>query len=230
MRPTASRLRALVVLAAAAAVVLGGAGAAQAHNTLVSTDPTDGSTVAVAPARVTLTFNEPARSLGTQIVVTGPDGGTVSVGDAVLVDSAVSQDVSGSLPAGAYTVTWRVTSADGHPLDGVLSFTASGATTVGGEPAATVPPTPAPTPSPTSTSTPTSTAPTADTSIQPVTPTGGTTLAPVAPDQNQSADAGFPAWVVVAGLGVLIVIFVVSGALLIGRRRARPGRSPEGRA
>ncbi len=46
-------------------VLLLGAGAAQAHNSLQSTDPADGSTVATAPERVTLTFDEPAQSLGT---------------------------------------------------------------------------------------------------------------------------------------------------------------------
>lgn len=222
VRAPTSRLRAVVVLAVAAAVVLLGAGAAQAHNTLVSTDPADGSTVAVAPARVTLTFNEPARSLGTEIVVTAPDGTAVSTGAAVLDGGAVSQDVTGSLPAGAYTVTWRVTSADGHPLEGVLSFTATDATTVG---AAVTP-----TPTPTTTPTPAITAPAAAASIEPVAPTGQATMAPAVPDQDEDADGGLLSGVVIAGVAALVVAGVVAGAVLVGRRRAHARRSHSGRA
>lgn len=222
VRAPTSRLRAVVVLAVAAAVVLLGAGAAQAHNTLVSTDPADGSTVAVAPARVTLTFNEPARSLGTEIVVTAPDGTAVSTGAAVLDGGAVSQGVTGALPAGAYTVTWRVTSADGHPLEGVLSFTATDATTVG---AAVTP-----TPTPTTTPTPAITAPAAAASIEPVAPTGQATMAPAVPDQDEDADGGLLSGVVIAGVAALVVVLVVAGAVLVGRRRAHARRSHSGRA
>jgi len=109
--------------------VVVGATAAQAHNVLRSTDPADGSTVATAPDQVTLTFDEPAIALGTQVDVHGPDGSLVSVGQPVLVDSAVSQALSDDRPAGTYTVEWRVTSDDGHPITGRLTFTASAATT-----------------------------------------------------------------------------------------------------
>jgi len=128
IRRGAVGLRRAVVLIGAGFLVIAGATGAHAHSTLVSTDPADGSTVAVAPARITLTFNEPAKALGTQVVVLAPDGRTVSTGDAVLTDSSVSQAVAGDLPAGLYTVQWRVTSADGHPLDGTLTFTATGTT------------------------------------------------------------------------------------------------------
>jgi methionine-rich copper-binding protein CopC len=223
VRTATARLRVVAVLAVTAAAVLVGAGAAQAHNTLVSTDPADAATVAVAPARVTLTFDEPARSLGTEIVVTAPDGKTVSTGAAVFDGVTVSQDLTGSLPAGAYTVTWRVTSADGHPLEGVLSFTATGATTVGGDPAAAV--TPAPTPTPT----PSTTALAAPASIQPVAPTGESKIGPL-PDQDADADGGLLSGVVIAGVAALAVVLVVAGAVLIRRRRAHARRSHSGRA
>jgi methionine-rich copper-binding protein CopC len=226
--------RAVVVLAVAAAAVLVGAGAAQAHNTLVSTDPVDGSTIAAAPARVTLTFNEPARSLGTEVVVTAPDGTTVSTGEPVVDGATVSQDVAGSLPAGAYAVTWRVTSADGHPLEGVLSFTATGATTVGGDPAAAVSPTPSPTPIPTlastSTPTPSTTSTTSTTalsgaaSIGPVAPAAGAEIAPLVTDQDADGDDGYLSVVVVAGVAALVGVLVV-GAVLLRRRRAHVLRS-----
>ena len=42
----------------------------------------------------------------------------------ILCDGVVNQP---SAPAGAYTVEWRVTSADGHPISGSFSFTAEAA-------------------------------------------------------------------------------------------------------
>jgi copper resistance protein C len=107
---------------------------ASAHNSLISTDPADGSTVATAPEQITLVFNEPGQALGSEIVVTAPDGTVVSDGAVQLVDASVTQALTGDLPAGAYSVTWRVTSADGHPIDGTFTFTAEAATTVGADP------------------------------------------------------------------------------------------------
>ncbi|WP_426593710.1 copper resistance CopC family protein [Cellulomonas sp. McL0617] len=128
----APSIRALLVVGLGLVLGLTGAGAAEAHNVLRSTDPADGSTIAVAPAQVTLTFDEPALALGTEIEVRDPAGTLVSAGDAVLVDATVSEELAGDLPAGRYTVAWRVTSADGHPITGQLSFTTTGATTIGG--------------------------------------------------------------------------------------------------
>ncbi|HEY0215243.1 MAG TPA: copper resistance CopC family protein [Cellulomonas sp.] len=133
-RPTPVAPRLLGVVAAlllALAAVVAGAARADAHNSLQGSDPADGATVATAPERITLTFDEPAQALGTEIVVVDPDGTTVSSGAPELVDATVSQPLAGSLPAGAYSVQWRVTSADGHPISGAFTFTASAATTVG---------------------------------------------------------------------------------------------------
>lgn len=160
----------VAALAALVALVLAvlGAGPAAAHNTLVSSDPADGSAPATAPAQVTLTFNEDAVALGTVVEVRAPDGSVVSSGEPVLTGTSVTQAVTGELPAGAYTVLWRVTSADGHPIEGALTFTAQGPTTVGGAAGAgTVAPsaspadpttTPDPTPTPTATAAPEPTA------------------------------------------------------------------------
>lgn len=178
--PVAAFARVLVagvgaVLVGLALAVLG-AGPAAAHSALVSSDPADGSTLAAAPAHVTLTFNEPAVTLGTVVQVRAADGRVVSAGDPVLTDASVTQDLTGELPAGAYTVLWRVTSADGHPIEGQLTFTAQGPTTAGGppgtaatDPAATPTATPAASPTPTAapTATPTAAAPEATASAEP---------------------------------------------------------------
>ncbi|MCC2314110.1 copper resistance CopC family protein [Cellulomonas xiejunii] len=137
-------LAALVLLVAVLA-----APPAAAHNSLRATDPADGATVETAPAQVTLTFDQPALELGSQVVVTGPDGAVVSDGPVQLLDVSVVQPLVTTLPAGAYTVDWRVTSADGHPLTGSLTFTATAAVGVAEpaaptEPAETAEPTDAP--------------------------------------------------------------------------------------
>jgi methionine-rich copper-binding protein CopC len=116
--------RALAVVLAAAALLVGPATAAQAHNILIGTSPVGGSTTKVVPAAVTLTFNEPALALGTEIIVTGPAGQEQS-GAAVLVDNTVSEHLQPGSPAGPYAVLWRVTSADGHPVSGKFTFTST---------------------------------------------------------------------------------------------------------
>lgn len=117
----ARRLGAALVAALALAVV--GAAPAAAHNRILGSDPVDGATVARTPSALVLTFDEPAIAMGTQVSVTGPDG-PVAVGAPQLVDATVTQPLAAGAPAGRYTVDWRVTSADGHPITGSLAFTA----------------------------------------------------------------------------------------------------------
>lgn len=99
---------------------------AYAHDELESSNPADGATLARPPASVVLTFAEPPVALGAQVVVTGPDG-PVTSGTPRLDGDDVVADVLPSAPAGRYTVAWRVTSDDGHPVSGSLGFTAQAA-------------------------------------------------------------------------------------------------------
>src|SRR5664279_1033113 len=116
-------LRALATVLAVSALLVGPATAAQAHNVLVGTSPTQGAITTVVPAQVKLTFNEPALAVGTILIVTGP-AGQVQTGAAILVDNTVTEHLRPGSPAGRYTVAWRATSADGHPVSGRFSFTA----------------------------------------------------------------------------------------------------------
>ncbi len=120
-----------VRLVLGALVVVGALGApavtatpASAHDVLISTAPAANATVATVPAEVTLTFDEPAVAVGATIRVSGP-AGDVQSGTPRLVDRSVTQDVAAGSPAGTYRVAWRVTSADGHPVTGEFSFTAT---------------------------------------------------------------------------------------------------------
>lgn len=99
-------------------------GPAWAHDALRKTTPTDGTTVARVPVSVTLEFTEQPLPMGMQVVVTGP-AGDVARGAPVVSGRVVSQPVLDTAPAGAYVVTFRVTSDDGHPISGAFSFSAT---------------------------------------------------------------------------------------------------------
>jgi methionine-rich copper-binding protein CopC len=114
---------ALAVLAVLVMLVVN-ASAASAHDSFEFSAPRSGATVAVVPAEVVLTFDEPAREPGTSVVVTGP-GGQVQRGSSRLVGTTVHQPLADGAPAGRYAVAWRVTSADGHAVSGSFSFTAT---------------------------------------------------------------------------------------------------------
>jgi copper resistance protein C len=118
------RGRALLVLVGAVLTLVVGSVPADAHNVLTGTNPGDDTRVGPTPSVVVLTFDQPAIAMGTQILVTGP-AGQVQTGPARLVDSTVTQAVAGGAPAGTYTVAWRVTSADGHPVSGTFAFTST---------------------------------------------------------------------------------------------------------
>lgn len=95
---------------------------AQAHDALLGSEPADGAVLTDAPAQIVLTFASPQAEIGAEVVVTGPDGAAWSDGGAVVTGATVTQPLRGGLPSGAYQVLWRSVAADGHPVDGTLSF------------------------------------------------------------------------------------------------------------
>ncbi|EWC58330.1 Copper resistance protein D [Actinokineospora spheciospongiae] len=120
---TLGRVLATAVVALLALVGL--AGTAFAHNQLVGSNPADGSSVAVGPKQVELTFDQPVQAgenLNT-IVVVGPDGkGRWQDGAAVVKSNVVSVGLRELGPAGTYTIGYRILSADGHSVTGELKF------------------------------------------------------------------------------------------------------------
>ncbi len=116
--------RVLSVLAVLVVVVLGAPLTASAHDVLETTTPAADSTVERLPQSVSLTFTDVPLSIGTQVVVTGPSG-AVQQGAPTIEGRVVTQAISPSAPAGSYTVTYRVTSDDGHPVTGSYAFVAT---------------------------------------------------------------------------------------------------------
>ena len=100
--------------------------AADAHAALKSVTPADGDTVATAPRTVTLEFNEPIGTSFATVTVTGPDG-SAGTGRPKVDGTTVSQALASDLPAGRYTVRFRVVSEDGHPVSDTSTFTIAAA-------------------------------------------------------------------------------------------------------
>jgi copper resistance protein C len=110
----------------AGAVMLGFAAPALAHNVLVSSDPLAGSSVEAGPTAISLTFDQPVNGGPglNAITVTSPDGGHwEGVGEPTVKDNVVSLALRPLGPAGDYTVSYRILSADGHPVADSLKFT-----------------------------------------------------------------------------------------------------------
>uniref|UniRef100_UPI00279543AF copper resistance CopC family protein n=1 Tax=Actinomadura roseirufa TaxID=2094049 RepID=UPI00279543AF len=127
--PLARRAAAgVLAMGVAAGLTLGaGAAPASAHTALKSATPSSGSAV-TPPTKVVLTYNDPV--MLPQVVITDTKGKRHEAGQAQAVDNTVTEQVSGKLPNGVYTVGWRVVAADGHPVTGSYKFTVMGSSGV----------------------------------------------------------------------------------------------------
>ena len=96
-------------------------GPASAHAALVGSDPGDGSTLTAAPTSITFTFNENVASPA-YVAITAPDGSQADVTDIRAVDDTVSATVADVDQKGTYSASYRVVSADGHPVTGTLTY------------------------------------------------------------------------------------------------------------
>ena len=117
--------RGLALLLLVTGWLLGGvvlAGPAAAHAGLVSTEPGESARLETAPTEVTLTFNEGV-SLGAGYArVLTADGERVDTDDASVDDGVVTVPLRPDLAEGGYLVTYRIVSADSHPIQGAFSF------------------------------------------------------------------------------------------------------------
>ena len=110
------------VAALVAAMALAGAPVASAHAARIATDPAENAALAQGPQRVSATFNEQLQPEFAAMTVVGPDGNLWSTGDPQVQGAVIAVGVRPLGPAGTYTVNYRVTSADGHPVSGSWSF------------------------------------------------------------------------------------------------------------
>ncbi|MBO4209231.1 copper resistance CopC/CopD family protein [Micromonospora echinofusca] len=112
----------LGALMVAFALLVVPASPAAAHAVLVSSSPVANAVVPAAPAEVVLTFSEPVRKVPGRIRVIAPDGSRVDRGEPSFEGSVVTIEVDPSGPRGTYLVSYRVISADSHPLPGAYTY------------------------------------------------------------------------------------------------------------
>ncbi|GAA1908229.1 hypothetical protein GCM10009737_06520 [Nocardioides lentus] len=222
--PAARRLRRpATALAALVVATLGsfvggtlalGVPTAAAHASLVSATPADGAVVDTPPSEVALTFSEEVRDPA--FVSVSHDGQRVGADGRAEVDGATVSVPQTGTEAGAYTVAYRVVSADGHPIEGEYTFEVRNAA-----------------PSPSRAAEPSTAPGTAADPGADATPEAGTdagtdetgtdstsdTTEDTTEAASQQSEGGFWATngtVVVIGVGVLLAVVAL---LLVGRRR-----------
>jgi copper transport protein len=126
----------LRTLRAIAALVLGllavlvfPAAPASAHATLVSSSPPANALLSSLPDQVVLTFSETVRPVTGKVRVIAPDNTLASAGDPVVDGHDVKISLKTSTPNGTYLVSYRVISADSHPVSGAYTFSVGAPTT-----------------------------------------------------------------------------------------------------
>jgi len=110
-------------------VLLGPAAPASAHAALVASDPQNGSVVPDAPNRITLTFTESVQLVAGKIQVLGPDNKRADQGEPQAAGDTVTIALRSGGSRGTYLVSYRVISADSHPVAGTISFSVGAAST-----------------------------------------------------------------------------------------------------
>lgn len=183
---------ALIVVGVLLALWLPGT-SASAHDVLESTSPASQSTVPSVPDQVTLTMDGVPAAIGSKIEIKDGSGMDWAQGQVAVLDRVATQRIKAGAPAGRYTVNWRLVSADGHPIEGTFSFTASAAGDGSNASQAT---TPGPVANP---------APQANTTAE----ASEATLAPA------SDGSGFP-WLIA---GIVLVALLLLAALVVVVRR-----------
>ena len=132
-----------LLIAAVFGLVLLAAPPAWAHATVVGSDPVDGSRLKTAPTHVTIMFDQ-AVTLNAEgyLRVVDQAGRRVDSGQPTHpsgVGSKIAVAVKSGLGDGAYTASFRVISADGHPVAGAIRFVVgSGSLVAGTAPSSTV--------------------------------------------------------------------------------------------
>jgi len=143
-RPTLNRpgwRRLGASLAAAAAIggaALACAPAASAHDSMVDSTPEDGAELTTAPTEATLQYSADLNKLGTVALLKDANGRQFEADPSVSGDT-LTVDFGDPLPEGDYTLTVRVVSSDGHPVDQTLDFSVDVPDSASPTPAATAP-------------------------------------------------------------------------------------------
>ena len=99
---------------------------ASAHAVLESSEPGRGAALERSPEEVSVRFNEPVEAAFGGVRVYDREGERVDSGEAFRPQDrsdSIAVSLPSALPDGIYTATYRVVSADSHPISGGFTFT-----------------------------------------------------------------------------------------------------------
>lgn len=112
---------AVFLLLCALPLTLGTFGQAHAHAVLLEASPSDGARLDLAPEEIALRFNELVTPVFINLI--GPDGARVSIEDNLpSLSTELRLKLPENLPHGGYIISYRVISADTHPVGGSVTF------------------------------------------------------------------------------------------------------------
>lgn len=218
-------IQTLALAAAAASLVL----PLPAHSTIVDTNPQDGATIATLPESFSVAANEDILTVdgATSATILITDQAGLYYGDGCATVSGPTLSTVATLgEAGVYTMRYGLVSADGHPVEGVVTFAwdpgadaaavpgqssapTCGATTPSETPTAE----PSTSPEPTDSAAPTATSEAPSSSTAPSNPATG------APEEGDD-EGGLPALAYV-GIGIALLAGVAGVLIATWRRGLR---------
>jgi copper transport protein len=115
-------IRAALAVAVGLLGAVAGASPASAHAVLVGSSPEADALLQEAPTQVVLTFTEPVNPVSGKVRVIAPDGSRVDRDEARPSGAQLIIPLRGVTQPGTYLVTFRVISADSHPIGGAFPF------------------------------------------------------------------------------------------------------------
>lgn len=113
-------LLSMLIRGLCALVMLAWAPGVLAHASLIASTPEAGAVLAQAPATVRLMFNEPVSPLLIKIIA--PDGAIKVITQTEVLPAGLELPLPILSQQGSYALSWRVVSADGHPIGGTVPF------------------------------------------------------------------------------------------------------------
>jgi copper transport protein len=116
-----SSMRGLLGIALALLLTAPAGGGAHAHAVLVDSSPPADATLAEGPGEIVLRFNEPIRPVVVRLLRAEDEAG-IELGALDAVDTELRVALPETLSDGSYLLSYRVTSADGHPVTGSFVF------------------------------------------------------------------------------------------------------------
>jgi copper transport protein len=112
-------------VAGALAALAAPAAPASAHAALLTTSPAARSVLASPPVEIVMTFSEPVRPVSGTVRVLAPDGSRIDTGKPTVAGAVLRVQVRrADRPLGTYVTSYRVISADNHPVAGAFTFSA----------------------------------------------------------------------------------------------------------